>query len=54
MLSLEIQPNEEDLRDFDAQVKKLTGIAADQDIVYAVELNLMEAASPLFMKMMCS
>ncbi|HRD08474.1 MAG TPA: NAD-dependent DNA ligase LigA, partial [Saprospiraceae bacterium] len=37
MLSLENSYNEEDLRDFDAQVKKLTGIAADKDIVYAVE-----------------
>jgi DNA ligase (NAD+) len=37
MLSLENSYNEEDLRDFDAQVKKLTGITADQNIVYAVE-----------------
>ena len=37
MLSLENSYNEEDLRDFDAQVKKLTGIEADQEIVYAVE-----------------
>ncbi len=37
MLSLENSYNEEDLRDFDAQVKKLTGMDTDQQIVYAVE-----------------
>ena len=37
MLSLENSYNEEDLRDFDAQVKKLTGMDADQQVVYAVE-----------------
>ena len=37
MLSLENSYNEEDLRDFDAQVKKLTGMDTDQQVVYAVE-----------------
>lgn len=37
MLSLENSYNEEDLKDFDAQVKKLTGLPADENILYAVE-----------------
>lgn len=37
MLSLENSYNEEDLNDFDAQIKKLTGIPAEEKIIYAVE-----------------
>ncbi|MBK7009032.1 MAG: NAD-dependent DNA ligase LigA [Saprospiraceae bacterium] len=37
MLSLENSYNEEDLKDFDAQIKKLTGIPAEEKIIYAVE-----------------
>ncbi|HRG64367.1 MAG TPA: NAD-dependent DNA ligase LigA, partial [Saprospiraceae bacterium] len=37
MLSLENSYNEEDLNDFDAQIKKLTGLPAEEKIIYAVE-----------------
>lgn len=37
MLSLENSYNEEDLKDFDAQIKKLTALPAEEKLIYAVE-----------------
>ncbi|MBP6396525.1 MAG: NAD-dependent DNA ligase LigA [Saprospiraceae bacterium] len=37
MLSLENSYNEEDLKDFDAQIKKLTALPPEEKLIYAVE-----------------